>query len=293
MIRVFIATALVLSALSAKAGEPAASRISSALNHGHCVEAFAKLTPGVEPEVALQVANRCAQLGHSVEAIESYQIYLDQATSASDFERARVRDKISNLEAFVARILVTADLADSEIRVDGRIVGKTPLLWGVVVAPGRHDVRVRARSYPEHRRIMTIASGDKQVFDVRFIELEEVVAARSQYFRTRNATIGVGIAALAFAAAGTGVVASLKSDYDRYNTTRLPDQNFNAVRSQASNWELQADVGYGLWGAAALLAVVDVILATRFVEAKHKYDEFPLSVIGGNSSSSILFRGNF
>lgn len=80
-------------------------------------------------------------LGRSVEAVDAFDKYLKEGASA--ISRARKNEVLREIEKQLARIgtvTVRTNPAAAEVRVDGVLVGKTPLPRPVRLTAGRHTV---------------------------------------------------------------------------------------------------------------------------------------------------------
>ena len=67
---------------------------------------------------------------------------------------------------FRASIDVTTDPSGAEVRIDGRLAGRTPL-QGEVMAPGMHRIELSHSHYVVHQRQLNLASGDHVELHVR------------------------------------------------------------------------------------------------------------------------------
>lgn len=84
------------------------------------------------------------------------------ASSVSPERMAEVDTELHTLERLIGRITVVLEGPSSaEIYVDGRRAGAAPTLRPLVVAPGRHDVEIRAVGFQTYRQTVTISSGDE------------------------------------------------------------------------------------------------------------------------------------
>jgi hypothetical protein len=80
-------------------------------------------------------------LGRSVEAVDAFDRYLKQGASAVPADRRReVEGEIEKQTARIGSIAVRTFPDGAELRVDGALVGRTPLQKPVRVTAGRHTV---------------------------------------------------------------------------------------------------------------------------------------------------------
>jgi hypothetical protein len=79
-------------------------------------------------------------LGRTLEAREAYQRFLDDALNASHEDRSDAESWLAKLQASLGQISIACQTDGADLSVDGKPVGKSPLLRPVWVAPGRHQV---------------------------------------------------------------------------------------------------------------------------------------------------------
>jgi hypothetical protein len=79
-------------------------------------------------------------LGRSLEAREAYQRFLDEATNASKEDRTDAQSWLDKLQGVLGQVNVLCQYDGADISVDGKSVGKSPLVRPVWVTPGRHQV---------------------------------------------------------------------------------------------------------------------------------------------------------
>ena len=102
-------------------------------------EAAYRLSPAFV--VLYNIAQVDVILGRSVEAVDAFDKYLKQGASAISAERRReVQAEIEKQAARIGTIAVRSSPAGAELRVDGALVGKSPLAHPLRVTAGRHTV---------------------------------------------------------------------------------------------------------------------------------------------------------
>jgi len=83
-------------------------------------------------------------LARYVEAIESFQHYLEEARPApSDPNATNARRQIEELSSKVAKVEIKCDCIGADVLIDGRTLGTMPLSRPLVVDPGSHQVALR------------------------------------------------------------------------------------------------------------------------------------------------------
>lgn len=94
-------------------------------------------------------------------AIETYREYLEHpATRARENDREATLRAIAELEASVAEVIIEASLDGAEVRVDGRVVGETPL--ETLIGQGLHTVEVGSAGFSVWRQEIQLEPGDER-----------------------------------------------------------------------------------------------------------------------------------
>ena len=139
----------------------------AAFNEGRFAEAALefesayKLSPA--PVVLYNIGQVDVALGRSVEAVDAFERYLaDGATTISAERRAEVQAEVEKQRTQIGTIAIQTDPAGASIRIDGRLVGTTPLPSPVRVAAGKHTVEARLAGYSPQDRDVDVP-GTKQL----------------------------------------------------------------------------------------------------------------------------------
>ncbi len=92
-------------------------------------------------------------LGRFAEAVDAFEAYLEKGGDALPPERKQeVRDAIAAQQAHVAIVTVHVSPDGAEIRVDGKLVGLSPLAAPVRVTEGKHTVEAMLPNRPVQLR---------------------------------------------------------------------------------------------------------------------------------------------
>jgi tetratricopeptide (TPR) repeat protein len=104
-------------------------------------------------------------LGRSVEAVEAFDRYLKQGASAIPADRRReVSEEIEKQLARIGTISIRTFPEGVEIRIDGVLIGQTPLPKPVRVNVGRHAVEAIAAGHsPQTREIAISGKADSAI----------------------------------------------------------------------------------------------------------------------------------
>jgi hypothetical protein len=92
------------------------------------------------PVVLFNIAQTLKLLYRYEEAIAAYEQYLTEERAIDAARRRAVQQTIDELRAATAPITVTTDTPGAEIRVDGRLIGTTPLPGPLVLAAGSRRI---------------------------------------------------------------------------------------------------------------------------------------------------------
>lgn len=92
------------------------------------------------PVVLFNIAQTLKLLYRYEEAIAAYEQYLAEERGIDAARRRAVQQTIEELRAATAPITIATDLPGAEIRVDGRLVGTTPLPGPLVLAAGSRRI---------------------------------------------------------------------------------------------------------------------------------------------------------
>jgi hypothetical protein len=72
--------------------------------------------------------------------------------------REEAENRLSQAEAQIGQLEITADIAGAEVLIDGESIGRTPLESSWYVEPGQHEVVVSHEGYPsEERQVFALA----------------------------------------------------------------------------------------------------------------------------------------
>jgi tetratricopeptide (TPR) repeat protein len=120
--------------------------------------------------VLFNLAQVHAELGHSVEAVASYERYLREGGSAIAAERrALVEREIAQQRARIARLSVETNVPGAVVSIDDENVGTAPISDHAVDA-GEHVVAARAPGHEGARRRVRIAGGVAETVRLELFE---------------------------------------------------------------------------------------------------------------------------
>jgi hypothetical protein len=138
-----------------------------------------------------------AALGHSVEAVDAYEKYLKQGASAVPGSRVReVEAEISKQLDRIGTIAVRTLPEGAEIRMDGRLIGTTPLPWPIRATIGRHTLEAILAGYePQVREVDVIGKAERRL-ELKLDAAPGPVSARTPALAPASTTSSPYIAAV-------------------------------------------------------------------------------------------------
>ena len=151
----------------------------AALEEGDHAGALRELQQSFELEADSELRydiGRChSALGHSVEARQELQLYLAEVDPSQipAERRQEVERMLAELEGQVAQLEIRVPVEGAAVTVDGRAVGRSPLLDPVTVEPGVHEVGCSAEGQPNFSRSVTVTAGERLAVEVVFGAVEE------------------------------------------------------------------------------------------------------------------------
>ena len=170
---------------SSEGAADAKRRGDEALVNGRPAEALVlyKEAYAARPDTAL-VYN----MGRAHQALGDFPAALDhfekfEATAPPDV-RARVpglAKLLAEVRKNVATVAIAADVAGATVRLDDRVLGKTPLPGVVRMKPGPATLVVEKEGYFDYQRILALQGGSLSTFDVKLASKQTtaIVTVRS------------------------------------------------------------------------------------------------------------------
>lgn len=123
-------------------------------------DAAYKLSPAII--VLYNIGQVDIVLGRPVEAVEALERYLaDGAGSVAPDRQAEVQAEIEEQRARIGMVAVTTQPVNAELRVDGLVVGKTPLARPIAVAAGSHAIEARRSGYLSQLQRFEVTGGTR------------------------------------------------------------------------------------------------------------------------------------
>jgi hypothetical protein len=92
------------------------------------------------PKLMFNIGQANRDLGRPVEALQAFEKFLADESGALPETAADARTSLAELREKLGRILIDCQAADTEVSIDGKSVGLTPLPEPIWATPGRHQV---------------------------------------------------------------------------------------------------------------------------------------------------------
>ena len=135
----------------------------NARRFAEAAEAFAaayQLSPAYP--VLYNIGQVNVALGRSVEAVDAFERYLREGTAIQAERRREVEAELDKQLARVGTVSVRTVPPGAEIRIDARLIGKTPLPAPVRLTAGTHAVEAILAGYTTHIRDIEVAGKSQQ-----------------------------------------------------------------------------------------------------------------------------------
>ena len=129
------------------------------------------------PKLQFNIAQADRDLGRPLEAMEAFSQFLAQTSNAAPELLSEAQQSVAELESKLGRLTIRCETPDSEVAIDGKTVGITPLAQSVWTMPGRHQIVIRHQGYKPIT--VTVAAGEQEtvVFESRPLHLPAPQAA--------------------------------------------------------------------------------------------------------------------
>jgi hypothetical protein len=133
-------------------------------------EAAYQLYPS--PKLQFDIGQADRELGRPADAIAAFERFLALTRDPAPDLVSEAKSAIADLRSRVGQLNVKGGPAGADVAIDGKPVGKLPLARPVLVAPGRHVVRVQQAGYApvtvtvsqaETQTIVLVATGPRPI----------------------------------------------------------------------------------------------------------------------------------
>jgi hypothetical protein len=196
------------------------------------------------------------------DSLRAFERYLEEGGAEVPPERrAEVEHAIGALRDRTGYIVLSVNVDDAEIRIDGELVGRSPLEGALALAVGNHRVEARAPGYDPGEQSVTLAGQDRLEVNIELVERRVVVTPTDEESHTARTLGIVGLVltgALAATAIVTGVLALQKHEDLETLLEAMPAdvQAVEQARDDQFALALPTDI---MIGAAAAIGIASII----------------------------------
>jgi hypothetical protein len=166
-----------------------------------------------------------ATLGRSAESVAAFEGYLEKGgAELSDERKQEVRDAMAAQLAHVGALDVRVSADGAEVRVDGKLLGRSPLAAPVRLTEGKHTVEAILPGRPSQLREVELPGASKLAIDLAFptppVALSPAAApvvvgnAASPDPRRKWRLVGFGVAGAGAVAAVAGAIVAYRAATD-------------------------------------------------------------------------------
>jgi hypothetical protein len=131
--------------------------------HGDAASALEKFQAAYDafpsPRILFNIGQAQRDLQRPVEARESFDRFLTEATDAPADAVAEARRSLAELESKLARLNVQCWTRGAQVSLDGRPLGTTPLAQPLWTTAGRHQLTLRHRDFSPQIRDLDLPAG--------------------------------------------------------------------------------------------------------------------------------------
>lgn len=216
---------------------------------GEAAEAFAeayRLSPAFV--VLYNIGQVNVALGKAVEAVDAYEQYLKEGASTIAPElRRKVEGEIQQQLARIGTVLVRTSPEQAEIRLDGRVIGKTPLAQPVRVTAGPHTIEAMLADHATKVREINVAGRTATTIEITL----EAVGARVDASRPA-APSSVVVIPLPPQAATAGTSASAPSAGSAESMRQAALRASAGSEDSSISWQRVVGYAISIGGVAAM-----------------------------------------
>jgi hypothetical protein len=290
----------------ATAGPPSASAIDAARKH---YEAGITMFDTGDYEPALTEFERAYQLAPNyrifynlgkihrmlkdyVQALKDFQRFLSDGTDQPADKKSEVTQYIKELNAVVAKVTVTSNVAGADISVDSVVVGKTPSSDPILVNPGSRTVSVSMAGYVPASKSVRVAPQDAVQVELN-PTIPSVQVTRKETQRSSMPwIIPVGWITTGVLVAGSatfgGLALSEQSTLKNTKTQSEPN-NLNSLHNTMTTYATVSDI---CTGVAVVTGLISTYFTVKWLTTPYKDTVTPGAGVGVGPTSVMVY-GSF
>lgn len=220
------------------------------------------------PKLLMNIGQASRELGHTVDAIDAFEQFLEQAGDAPARAVAEAKQSIAEMEPLIAKLRVDCTMAGADISIDGKKVAVSPVAALIRVIPGTHDVRASiAGAVPATKRTKVAAGAiETIVLPLAPAPLAGVASTAAKvrpaegWLLGRKWTWVAAGSAVVFAGGATAAGLVMQSKYQALDQScgRSSGEGYSGCRASdlgsLDTWKNTANVLWGLSAAAVVTA---------------------------------------
>jgi len=119
-----------------------------------------------DPAIAGQLGQAELKAGKPREAAEHLSIFLRDAAGASADEKAAAQKGLDDAKARLGTLIITVNVADADVSVNGQAAGKTPLPGPLFLDPGSREIEVKKEGFEPAKELLVVAPGTETEMEV-------------------------------------------------------------------------------------------------------------------------------
>jgi hypothetical protein len=242
------------------------------------------------PKILFNIGQANREVGRMVEAVEAFEKFLAKAPDAAPDLLAEARHWRDELSPKLGKLFVDCNLDGTEIALDGKTIGKSPLSGFVRVSPGSHQVTATHPAAFPAVKTVTIAGGDLLTTGIVMQGRSELAPPAGMAISTPAPPVGVEVesrrsepahesgwllgrkwtwvaagATVVFVGVAAGAGMSMQSEFDSLSKS-CGQVVGGCSADQRSGLDLRRDIANVFWGLSAAAAVTTGVLF--FVEGR-------------------------
>jgi hypothetical protein len=227
-----------------------------------------------------------------VHALKDFQHFLADGTDQPADKRTEVTQYIKELNAVVAKVTVTSNVAGADILVDEVIVGKTPSSEAIPLNPGVRSVSVSKAGYVPAKKSVRVAPQDSvqveldpTIPSVEITRKEDQRSAMPLIIPIGWITTGVFVAG---SATFGGLALSEQSSLKNAKQQNQPS-NLSSLNSTMTTYALVSDI---CTGGAIVAGLISTYFTVKWLTTPYKDTVTPSAALGFGPTSVTMY-GSF
>jgi len=129
------------------------------------------------PKLMFNIGQANRDLGRPVEALQAFEKFLADESGALPETAAEARTFLAELREKLGRIRIDCQAADTEVSIDGKSVGRTPLPEPIWATPRRHQVTANHAHAAVAVENVDVSAGSLHTVTLRLHSLADPVVA--------------------------------------------------------------------------------------------------------------------